>query len=307
MGGQEKQPRDPERKWPFWDRVEKTENCWFWKGSHRGAGYGSVIRNGRQIYAHRYSFEQSVGLIPEGCHIHHRCGNKLCVRPDHLELVTANEHWRITAPPPWNRGITHCKRGHEFTPETTRITSQGSRQCRLCEPILQAAYRMRKKQGGRAGRVSAVGRENEEQKPRRRPEVMDCADRFWSKVQKSGGGGCWPWMASRFRCGYGKCSVNGDPDRYAHRWAWRLSGNTIPERMQIDHLCHNRACCNPAHLEVVTQAENIARAAAMRPRKTTCLHGHPRVAENLLPNGGCRTCNRIRSREAARRRRAAGV
>lgn len=143
----EKKRRDPEKEWPFWDRVEKTEGCWLWKGAHRSGGYGSVIRNGRQVYAHRFAFEQTAGAIPEGYQVHHRCGNKLCVRPDHLELLTPPDHARLDAVVGWNWGISHCRRGHEFTPENTAITSQGSRSCRKCQRTYSREWKKRKREG----------------------------------------------------------------------------------------------------------------------------------------------------------------
>lgn len=77
-------------------------------------------------------------------------------------------------------------------------------------------------------------------------------EHFWSRVDKSGD--CWEWTASRSE-GYGDLSVNGKVLK-AHRVSYELLVGPIPKGMQIDHKCYNRACVNPAHLQVVDQRRN---------------------------------------------------
>jgi len=70
----------------------------------------------------------------------------------------------------------------------------------------------------------------------------------------------------------------------AHRVAWELIRGPIPSDMTIDHLCRNRGCVNPVHLEVVTATENIMRGfspSAVNARKTKCIHGHSFSGDNL--------------------------
>lgn len=81
----------------FWSKVDKSGTCWRWIGTlNRGTGYGQMtIRvDGRPktIQAHRYSFEQANGLIPEGLDVHHECHQRDCVRPEHLRAVTRSEN-----------------------------------------------------------------------------------------------------------------------------------------------------------------------------------------------------------------------
>jgi hypothetical protein len=64
------------------------DGCWMFTGKHRGNGYGSFWYNGKERYAHRASYEIFVGPIPKDGFIHHRCANRLCVNPEHLQCTT---------------------------------------------------------------------------------------------------------------------------------------------------------------------------------------------------------------------------
>lgn len=79
-------------------------------------------------------------------------------------------------------------------------------------------------------------------------------DRFWSKVDKSGS--CWCWTAYRKPTGYGVFKYNGKLHR-AHRFALEVTHGEIPEGLVVRHKCDNPSCCNPEHLEIGTQADNM--------------------------------------------------
>lgn len=122
---------------------------------------------------------------------------------------------------------------------------------------------------------------------------------------------CLIWNGARSKAGYGQKRVNGKLE-YTHRLAAERRFGPIPEGMQVDHLCRNRACYNPAHLEIVTQQENVRRGEAGQHKKALrqrqhCGRGHELTPENVyLTRSGareCRTCKNEWQREYRRQKR----
>jgi hypothetical protein len=117
---------------------------------------------------------------------------------------------------------------------------------------------------------------------------------------KRNGSGCFEWTGSKNNMGYGTINVNRMP-ALAHRISYLLFVGDIKSDMVVDHLCRNRSCINPSHLEQVTQGENMRRGVSVcaeNARKKFCKRGHEFSTENIyaLKNGGreCRKCNSIR-------------
>jgi hypothetical protein len=113
------------------------------------------------------------------------------------------------------------------------------------------------------------------------------------------GSGCWEWLGGKDGKGYGISTNKGRTAR-AHRHLYGLLFGPVPKHLVLDHLCRNRICVNPTHLEVVTHKQNILRGlgvTAANARKTHCIHGHPLSGDNLYirtrlgkPWRQCRAC-----------------
>lgn len=128
--------------------------------------------------------------------------------------------------------------------------------------------------------------------------------RWWARLTI---GDCWE-APTRSPLGYGTSPVK--LPRAAHQYVWTTLVGPVPDGMELDHLCRNRACCNPDHLEPVTHRENVLRspvhAHAIAKRRTTCAHGHTLADAYLSAKGvrRCRSCSLAASRAAHLRRKA---
>ena len=127
--------------------VQQNGECQIWtRGRHGDGRYGGVWHDGRVWMAHRMFYTRLVGVIPEGLQLHHTCGNKLCVNPDHLQPVTAQQH--VDIEPAHEKHRTHCPSGHAYTPANTKRTPMRKANgrfyvCRFCRECNRIAIRAR--------------------------------------------------------------------------------------------------------------------------------------------------------------------
>lgn len=131
--------------WPerFWTKVDKSGDCWLWTRGVNGKGYGQFQTNMRKALAHRLSLQMAIGRELEPSEMAcHRCNNRRCVRPDHLYVGDAKSNvadairagtFSFTNQASRARSMTHCQRGHEFSPANTHWDKRGRRTCRECK------------------------------------------------------------------------------------------------------------------------------------------------------------------------------
>lgn len=140
--------------------------------------------------------------------------------------------------------------------------------------------------------------------------IQKLNNRFWSKVKKPDI--CWDWTACTFPDGYGLFRLNGK-NKLAHRLSYEQFKGEIPKELQIDHLCRNRKCVNPDHLEAVTSRENNMRgigAAAVNSKKTHCVRGHEFTVQNTIikirkygQTRECRICHNVKNNKYYHKKR----
>lgn len=127
--------------------------------------------------------------------------------------------------------------------------------------------------------------------------LTDLPANMQNKIQITSAG-CWGWTGSLNNKGYGQVGYLGRTTS-THRLAYTLLAGPIPAGLHIDHLCRNRACCNPAHLEPVTVRTNTLRGIGFAPSnaaKTHCRHGHAYTSVNTyIDRRGSRSCRTCRT------------
>lgn len=134
--------------------------------------------------------------------------------------------------------------------------------------------------------------------------------KFFARLERVGD--CWEWTGVLSDNGYSRFYMNGSM-HYGHRVSFEHFTGPIPDGLEIDHLCRNRKCVNPDHLDAVTRRVNLLRSPIFRgnvqANATHCPSGHPYDEENTYRIPGrshrlCRTCRRDRNRIAMRRIRS---
>lgn len=143
------------------------------------------------------------------------------------------------------------------------------------------------------------------------------SEKFWTKVDRREPNDCWPWIGSKTERGYGTMNIGYKANKTqrkigAHRLAWVLTNGPVPDGTYICHRCDNPPCCNPAHLFVGSQKDNMRDASAKNRivaggrfrQPTHCTNGHPLSGSNLrfqqrkgYQERVCRACAIERARQ----------
>lgn len=119
----------------FFAKVNVTPYCWIWTGCVDPNGYGRISIKHVNHHAYRAFYLEVVGKVPPGLELDHRCRNRLCVNPAHLEVVTHRTNsLRGNNPCSRNAAKTHCINGHPFNGDNLAIYKRG-RHCRACAHI----------------------------------------------------------------------------------------------------------------------------------------------------------------------------
>lgn len=131
--------------------------------------------------------------------------------------------------------------------------------------------------------------------------MIPLSHRLEAKISIDPDTGCWNWLGFVDKAGYGRIRIGGrdKPVGYTHRLMYALRVGPIPDGLVVDHLCRNTVCCNPDHLEPVTNRTNVERGVNPRMRAHlagTCQRGHPASESYRRKSTGrvvqCRACQR---------------
>ena len=248
----------------FWALVRKTRGCWVWKGPAReGGGAGRFSWDGRDLGAHRVAWLLMGRRIPTGSTFWRRCGNLLCLRPEHLRVsgrrTVARGAVRMALRRRFWEKVERSQRGcwlwrgvrDENGYGLFRVNQQYVPAQRLAWALTRGPVPPRKLIILRCKTKGCV-------RPAhlRLGESSDLhgsvEDRLWGRVKKTRS--CWLWQGASLPFGNGVISWQGR-SQLVERVVWRLGHGPIPSGMKVFHTCFNAACVRPSHLRVGTHSD----------------------------------------------------
>ncbi len=237
-------------------QVDPETGCWVFQ-RHRKDGYARITRDGKRVYAHRWYYEQAKGPIPAEMDLDHLCSNPACCNPDHLEPVPT---------------VMNIQRGRSAVLTVEQVQEIRMSKGKVTQRELAQRYNVSKSTINfiRMGRTwknvespktegdgsSETAYELEKMHRRKRRSVH--AEDYLVDMDT----GCWIWQHHLLH-GYGVITSNRRRTQ-AHRYYYEQTKGSIPEGMILDHLCRNRSCVNPDHMEPVTPATNNQRGQATK-------------------------------------------
>lgn len=197
------------------------------------------------------------------------------------------------------KGISICR----VSGCPSKVQSRG-----LCTMHYNREYRAQKRLGLSPQQIPQDSQPFNSGTGRKKSSSLTPIERFFGQISVTTTQ-CWIWIGTRDKSNYGKFSNNGK-SMAAHKWLWEIQNGSLPEDLQLDHLCHSfddacpggdtcahRGCVNPSHLEAVTNEENWARSQGGRPRRK-CLQGHdvPEDVDEGDGIGDCLSCHQVVAR-----------
>ena len=112
--------------------IRSGDDCVGWEGTFNKGGYAIARIDGKTVAVFRHLYELLVAPIPDGELLHHRCRNRWCVNPLHMQPMSNSEHYKLHAADRVRKPKAACAQGHPFTEATTYVCPRGFRQCRIC-------------------------------------------------------------------------------------------------------------------------------------------------------------------------------
>lgn len=260
----------------IWNKIQPdSSGCWIWTGLLI-EGYGQQQFEKKCWRAHRLVYTLIKGPIPHGLVADHLCNMKNCVNPLHIQLVTTQENVSRSNT---GRRASYCKNGHN----TSFLGSRSGGNCKQCTKL--------KMHHKRNLVIDDLVKQY----------IPDLPIHIASKIEILEESGCWKWTGGVNPSGYPVSSLMGKPMR-AHRIIYQFAKGELVDELVIDHICHNRLCVNPDHLQQITQEENSQRIPKERKasKAITCKRGHPYIGNRMPGCGRCIICARDYMREFQR-------